>query len=359
MTAPTKGEETHAPETQPGQPNAPLHEPQSTPGDAAAALRKVLAACQVSAQGMENASELIETRGLKLLFKAAAQQRLYYIQALQPFLEQLAGDTDHHHTSLPDLAQGLTDMQVSMTLQREGRQDLVVEDQIAREDQLLEAYQNALESDLPTHVVAQLESQRARVQAGRSSLKAVADEELQLIARLFDTSDEGQEAVQQLLDAGISENTMEVFELGELPVQAVAAVQPNEATGSTVAAGAVSGGVVGAVIGGLVGLFVWLMPGASGMISVSPWLLLVSSAFFGALFGAIFGLLIGRNKAEDDQYVTIEGLTHGAVLVAVYALPEQVDTVEQILHVHHGRELGEEEEAYAEPAEQSAGGRSP
>jgi hypothetical protein len=59
----------------------------------------------------------------------------------------------------------------------------------------------------------------------------------------------------------------------------------------------------------------------------------------GAVFGAVFGLLIGQNQREDDIAVTADSLINGEFLVVAYPQPQQVALAEEILQVHHAREL--------------------
>jgi hypothetical protein len=72
---------------------------------------------------------------------------------------------------------------------------------------------------------------------------------------------------------------------------------------------------------------------------VGPWALLIGAIAFGAFFGSVIGFFIGQNQREIDLAETADGLLNGEVLVAAYPRAEQVAMVEDVLQVHHAREL--------------------
>jgi hypothetical protein len=108
---------------------------------------------------------------------------------------------------------------------------------------------------------------------------------------------------------------------------------------STVAAGAFSGALIGGVIGLALALFVWMAPQLIGWVTVGPWALLIGATVIGAFFGSVFGFFIGQNQREIDVAETADGLVNGEMLVAAYPRPHEVALAEDVLQVHHAREL--------------------
>jgi hypothetical protein len=66
---------------------------------------------------------------------------------------------------------------------------------------------------------------------------------------------------------------------------------------------------------------------------------LIGAAIIGAVFGTVFGFFIGQNQREDDLMTTADGLVNGEILVVTYPKPLQIPVVEDVLQVHHAREL--------------------
>jgi urea transporter len=82
-----------------------------------------------------------------------------------------------------------------------------------------------------------------------------------------------------------------------------------------------------------------MAPQLVGWVTVGPWTLLLGAIAIGAVFGTVFGTFIGQSQREDDVAVTVDGLINGEILVAAYPKPQQVAMVEDVLQVHHAREL--------------------
>lgn len=308
---------------------------------ATATLEQLLDLLGKSANAMQHAAENIENRGLKLLLKVMAQERVYMLDELRRTSGQ-AGSLDDAKsaTSSTSLQQGLEDIQTSMTVQRQGRENLSLTKLLSEEEALLATYAAVLEGNVPNASKQPLEKQRGQITQFHARLRRVADGGEPIVARVFDTRIEGESAVMRLQSSGLSAAQIDAAPISRLerPIRSSDATPPSRSAATM--AGAVSGGLVGGLIGLALAAFVWLAPNLVGWVTVGPWTLLIASLIFGAAFGSVFGLLIGQSRREDDLAVTADGLINGEILVAAYPAASQVPMVEEILQVHHARELG-------------------
>jgi hypothetical protein len=304
--------------------------------------RRLLHSLEKSAQNMRHAAENIENRGLKLLLKVMAQERVVMYNALRQaigreFKDPLDGDQPSGATSLQ---QGLQDIQTSMTVQRQGRESVALNHLLEEERLLIEAYSGARKEGLFAPLISLLDTQREHVAQFYERLQVVGEGIEPVVARVFDNETEGKSAVMRLKERGLSASQIDAAPMSRVAqpaLRATAAVPPTPR--NTIAAGAFSGAMVGGLIGLALAAFVWLAPQMVGWITVGPWALLIGATIIGAVFGSVFGFFIGQNKREDDLAVTTDGVINGEMLVVAYPQPEQVAMVEDVLQVHHGREL--------------------
>jgi hypothetical protein len=67
--------------------------------------------------------------------------------------------------------------------------------------------------------------------------------------------------------------------------------------------------------------------------------LLLGAIAIGAIFGSVFGFFIGQNQREIDLAETADGLVNGEILVVAYPQPHLLPMVEEVLQLHHAREV--------------------
>jgi len=307
-----------------------------------ASFDQLLEMLERSANAIQHAAQNVENRGMKLLLKVMAQERVYMLDELRRTSRQPGSlDDIKQAVSSTSLQQGMEDIQTSMAVQRQGRENLSLTKLLGEEEALLATYAAVLESNVPSGLKQTLEAQWSQITKFYARLQRVADGGEPIVARVFDTRIEGESAVMRLQSSGLSADQIDSAPISQLedPIRS-ATTKPASRSAATMA-GAVSGGLVGGLVGLALAIFIWLAPDQwVGWITVSPWILLLASLFFGALFGSVFGLLIGQNRREDDLAVTADGLINGEILVAAYPSASQVPMVEEILQVHNARELG-------------------
>jgi uncharacterized membrane protein len=158
----------------------------------------------------------------------------------------------------------------------------------------------------------------------------------QTIAGLFDTRDEAQRAVQDLIDNGVRANDISIVaqdERGE--ISRARGDETAEAAGT----GAVSGGLLGGALGLLVGIGALAIPGVGPVIAAGPLAAAIGSAGAGTLVGAatgaaaggLLGALVGAGIPEEEAHVYAEGVRRGGTLVTVNSNDVTASTITTIL----------------------------
>jgi len=300
----------------------------------------LLSLLEKSAQTFRHTAESVENRGLKLLLKVVAQDRVGMYNTLREALGKSQVDplSPDRNNAARSVQQGLQDIQTSMTVQQQGRENVALTNLLKEEEVLLSAYDAALDSSVPP-LWELLDSQRVRVAALNARLRSVSDNVESIIARVFDTRVEGESAMLRLRESGIATTQIDSAPISQVARPILKTTKTPASAKNTMAAGAISGALVGGLVGLAFATFVWLYPQLEGWVIVGPWALIIGAMVIGAGFGTVFGFFIGQSQREDDLMVTADGLVNGELLVAVYPQPQQVPMVEEILQVHHAREL--------------------
>lgn len=135
--------------------------------DRAELLNGLLALNHDAREGFAKAAELAESTTLKGLFERARLERAAFARALRPLVKDAGGEPDDDGTALGSMHR--TWMQVREALSTKGDLTLVNESERA-EDEVVKAYREALEADLPAPVHAVLEVQARQVFAVHDAL---------------------------------------------------------------------------------------------------------------------------------------------------------------------------------------------
>lgn len=298
-----------------------------------------------SAQSLRHAAESVENRGLKLFLKVMAQERAYMHNALRQASGYRAVDALDPSAKSPatSLQEGLQELQSSMTVKQQGRENVALTHLLDEEEKLIEAYNAALQSENDATTRELLTVQRDRVAGFVTRLTGVDYGVEPIVARVFDTRVEGESAVTRLRARG-----MDAAQIDALPINQIAhpalyhtgiVVAPKRSPLQTMMAGALVGALCGGIFGLALAAFVWMAPQLIGWVTVGGWQLLIGSIIAGAFGGTVFGFFIGQNQKEIDQSVTADSLINGEMLVVAYPSAGQIAEVEDVLQVHHAREL--------------------
>jgi hypothetical protein len=302
---------------------------------------KLLHLLEKSAQTLRHVSENVENRGLKLLLKVMAQERVVMVNALRQAIgKRLDDPLDRSHKSAAtSLQEGLQDIQSSMTVQRQGRENVALGHLLEEEQALLDAYTASIERNAAAPLREMLESQRTHVAQFYARLQVVGAGIEPIVARVFDTRIEGDSAITRLRERGLDGSQIDSLPITQVAQPVLRTTAATSSPKSTIGAGAFSGALVGGIVGLALAAFVWMAPQLVGWVTVGPWALLLGAILFGIFFGSVIGFFIGQNQREDDLAVTADGLVNGEILVVAYPQPQQVAMVEDVLQVHHAREL--------------------
>jgi uncharacterized membrane protein len=158
------------------------------------------------------------------------------------------------------------------------------------------------------------------------------------IAALFDTRDQAQRAVQDLIDNGIASSNISIVSQdarGDVRREVGGESKAAEGAGT----GAVSGGLLGGALGLLVGIGALAIPGIGPVIAAGPLAAALGSAGAGTVVGAaagaatggIIGALVGAGIPENEAHVYAEGVRRGGTLVLVDNSSASASMVTQIL----------------------------
>jgi uncharacterized membrane protein len=153
------------------------------------------------------------------------------------------------------------------------------------------------------------------------------------VTGLFDTRDDAQSAVQELIDSG----------WGQEDIGMVAARSDSDHPEVTNLA--VKDAEKGAVVGGLAGLFLGLselaLPGV-GPVLAGGWLVTaLLGAGVGAATGGLVGALVELGVSHEEAKHLAEGVRRGGTLVTIKATEDRVGAVEDILRHHRAVNIQE------------------
>jgi len=308
-------------------------------------LEQLVTVNRAGERRLYHAAEQVRNRGLKLLLKSYAQQHTRFADALISLLRQAGYEQTSTATPGAAFGRGLTDIQATMIVQREDRQQLVLNQAASEQAQALATYQQVLAEPLPATVQELVKHQAATLDQMQRQLTLLGEhDDHQVLVRLFDQVDQAEQVMDELAEAGFAADQVYTAPVEAMPVYAKEGRERGRSQRETVLAAVGLGALAGLVLGGILALAHRLyFPEVPGILSSTPAgvtiELLGAGLLIGAIFGAIFGLLIGRDAAEDDAYLYQESLQEGETLVAVMADSGQRAEAERIIGLRHEFEV--------------------
>ena len=183
------------------------------------------------------------------------------------------------------------------------------------------------------------------------------------VVGLFDTTDEANTVVTDLVNQGFNRNDISVVandaagkykQTGTGTTTTGTTTASGNADGEDAAdaagSGAVSGTMVGGGLGLLVGLGALLIPGIGPVIAAGPIATVLGMTAAGAGIGAAAGGLIGAlthaGVPEDDANYYAEGVKRGGTLVMVAAPDDRAQTAYDVMQNHGAVDIDERAEDY-------------
>jgi hypothetical protein len=311
-------------------------------------LHDVIEKARASAKRLVQAAQHTRNRGLKLVLRAYAHRRNTFADALDNALMGAGGERAPSFAPTADapIRRGFADLAAVLTVQRQGRQRLLLEQAVEAEQSLIRAYEDALEHAPPPGMRDALLDQLSALRRAQPWLARMAEPYAgrSLFVRLFNRKEQAERVIEELMDEGIAPES-----IYSAPVAAVNTRIDAEDRRSPRREILSATLLVGALIGLLLGLIT-----ATGHYLFLPWIPgfvfatwpelalehLTVGTFLGVMFGLIMGLVMGQDTAEDDAYLYDESIEDGEMLVAVFAEPEERERTERIIGLRHEFEVG-------------------
>jgi uncharacterized protein (TIGR02271 family) len=172
------------------------------------------------------------------------------------------------------------------------------------------------------------------------------------VVGLFDTMDEAQQVVQDLVNAGFDRNDIGL--VARDAKNEYQNISGDRATGDGgdgnnagegAGAGAVGGTVVGGIVGLLVGIGALAIPGIGPVIAAGTLGTVLGTTALGAGIGAaaggLIGALVGMGVPEEDAKAYSEGVRRGGALVTVKSSDESADDAYDIIQRHNPVDIDE------------------
>lgn len=173
------------------------------------------------------------------------------------------------------------------------------------------------------------------------------------VVGLFDTMEEAQGVVQDLIDSGFSRNDISLvandakgqYKDYKTTSRDVDGDGDDNNAGEGAGAGAIGGTVVGGVLGLLVGVGALAIPGIGPVVAAGTLATVLGSTALGAGIGAaaggLIGALVGMGVPEEDARYYTEGVRRGGALVTVNASDDKADTAYDIIQRHGAVDIDE------------------
>lgn len=140
--------------------------------DVISTLNGLIETCKDGQEGFTQAAEGIDRSDLKSLFYEFAQQRSQFAGELQTLVQSLGGDPENSSSMAGALHRGWINIKSAVT----GQDEAAILNECERgEDAAKNAYQEALEENLPAHVLDTVQTQYTSIQEAHDRIKALRD----------------------------------------------------------------------------------------------------------------------------------------------------------------------------------------
>jgi len=153
------------------------------------------------------------------------------------------------------------------------------------------------------------------------------------IVGLFDTFNEAQNAVQDLVEKGFARDTISIAANNATGEYTQSPPSGEEWSGT--ATGAATGATIGGIGGLLVGLGALVIPGIGPVVAAGPLIAALTGAGIGAVAGGLIGALTDIGVPEEEAGYYAEGVRRGGTLVTINAEDGRVDEAIDILEDHN------------------------
>jgi uncharacterized protein (TIGR02284 family) len=298
-----------------------------------AKLNRLHRLCRAGERGFEVVAQNVSNRGLKLLLKSYAQQRVALAKELREEIQRLGGDNSDRRSVRGIIHRGRISIRLALTIGDQNVENIALGEAIHGENAVVNAYSRALSKDLPEETLAIIERQLTEIEDIRNQVNLLRGRSgKRLVVRLFDSELDTASAVQALEQADFQRSTIETEDVGQLDIYEGQGSNVRE----TAASGAVGGAIWGALIGATAGVGTLLIPGMDITVADNAsvtWIgFVVAGIVFGALFGTILGFVIGQGVSEEDTYLYDDSLLHGTTLLRLLTDSKRAPEAARIMY---------------------------
>jgi len=303
-------------------------------------LRNLTAALKENEEFYRTASLNAMSDELRELFRQRAEERAEFAHELAAHTEFTAENAEGLHL-MDMLHRGLVTIRAALTIEHDKTDDIVIEESLAAEKELLNAYLEATDAEqLPPGVADIVQRQLASIHSAYAYMgtqSAGTDE--QVVLALFTEVAAAEQAVSALVARGISRERIAVV-AEETAVKDALEDNRMEMAVEGAGAGAVGVGAFGGIVGLILGTTITLAFGPVlivGLPAVAGTAALSTAA--GASIGSMFGALLGWGVAEDDIHEYIEGVRLNEILLVVHVKPDMVEETAVTLKEANGHKV--------------------
>ena len=171
---------------------------------------------QASEIGFTHAAEHVRSRGLKIYLRHYASQRAAFAQELHKAIAQLGGKVTPAGNPLAVVHRSLIDILATLTIGRMNQAYVVVKESLHGEHVLLSRYRETAQIQYSPAIRTLLDTHTAQIQAAYEQLSSiVAPHGSLLLIQLFERADSVQMAVNNLVNAGIAANDIQVAPMNQ------------------------------------------------------------------------------------------------------------------------------------------------
>lgn len=260
----------------------------------------------------------IDNPGLKILFKAYAQQRAGFKAEILAEIERLDEDASPHSSLLSVVHRGRINIFSVLIIEPEKRERVILREIRVGEKAALSAYEKVLKQALPAELQELISKQFEQVRRVVEQIHLIWGKGgKHMVVHLFETEQVAEIALRELKQSGLATNDFQKMPVGEMELY------QNKGTTilETVFSGAVGGALWGSLIGSLAGIgagetSLWIPDIFRTSLGLWAWIALLG-ILGGTFVGAVLGLILGLGITEADKYLYDQTAKRGRIILKI------------------------------------------
>jgi uncharacterized protein (TIGR02284 family) len=278
----------------------------------------------------------VNNQGLKFLFKSYAQQRARYKSEILSELKRYGGSVRLKSSFRGLLHRGRIDIFAAMSAGNDERERVILKEVAIGEKVALRTYDLALKENLPDEIRILISKQFDEVKKVVERIVLLRGQDgKRLLARMYETNNDANDAVRQLADAGFH---LELVEQISMHDEIEIYLERGSTVLETTLSGSIGGALWGSLIGALAGIgadqAAQLLP--IGNVSPITWPgIALLGVLGGAFVGTVLGLVIGMGISEEDNYLYDQSKVAGKVILLALVDGSEAREAAQILTQVH------------------------